>query len=145
MNASTHESPEFFQMACAATVRHAVDALRLGGRKIRPGNVLLMLTTAPRDWDEVSSLDHHEDSFCRQCLSDAYRRIETPEDRALFEDARHHFMSVLPYMSAQTRRLLEAAIKGVIPGLELAVQWDTGRRLKAEDRDSRDFWCEAVT
>lgn len=114
---------EFFQISCEATSRLAADALRLAGRQVTGKNITLMLATAPRNETESISVEFSDDSFCCQCLADARlfaSEQRTPDDEALYQAVRHHFLSVVPRLSPETRQLLEAAFLGTMCGVRHA-------------------------
>jgi hypothetical protein len=119
-NETTFQDLDFFRIACGVTARYAVDALRLAMRKVTPRIVVAMLTSAPRDWREASSLDHSEDSFCRQCLADAAASVAidgSAEDHAALHAVRRHFLDDLPALSPASRKLLEDAFVGIHHGM----------------------------
>lgn len=114
---------EFFQISCEATSRLAVDALRLAGRQVTSKDITLMLATAPRNETERISLEFSDDSFCCQCLADARLFVGeqgTPDNEALYQAVRHHFLSIVPSLSPETRQLLEAAFFGTMCGVRHA-------------------------
>ena len=117
---------ELLVISCETTSRLAVDALRMSGRQMTDKTITRMLTTAPRDETDVTSLEFFEDSFCCRFLTDAWRTVSqqgTTADKAQFRQVRHHFLEVVPGLSPQARQLLERAFRGTMSGLRYAEEF----------------------
>lgn len=113
---------DLFQSLCAATMRHASVVLQLADPPCQWHRVIELVRTAPHNLAEVRSSDFQANSLCCESLRIAARWVKrpggNPESQAALADAEWHFLGVLPRLNRSQRNLLEAAIGGVIWGME---------------------------
>jgi hypothetical protein len=119
----TPTTHDLFQSLCGATVRHACVLLRLAGTSCPMPRVAEMLRSAPRNVSDARSPAFHAESLCCETLRVAARWFRRPDGNAethsAFKDAEWHFLGVIPRLHPSRRRQLEAAVEGVVTGMQL--------------------------
>ncbi len=121
MTNQTQRVPEFWKEGCEATARHAIYVLRKAGKDVTGQSLIALLHSAPRSEAEVADSEKRNRSFFRKCLDIASTRLadldQAPDPD--FDAADFHFLVTLPAMAADTRKLLEDSVVGIITGLGL--------------------------
>lgn len=114
---------DLFQSLCAATVRHACVVLQLADTSWQAPRIAEILRTAPRSMAETRNPDFHTQSLCCETLRIAARWFKRTggnvETQTAFSDAEWHFLGVIPRLNRSQRRQLEAAVAGVVAGMQL--------------------------
>ena len=113
---------DLFQSLCSVTMRHACMVLQLADTPCPWHRVIELLRTAPHNLAEARSSDFQANSLCCESLRIAARWVKrpggNPESQAALADAEWHFLGVIPRLNRSQRSLLEAAIAGVVWGME---------------------------
>jgi hypothetical protein len=100
------EDGPFWEDSKDQLLRNAIDLVILAKGRISVGDLYLVLSSAPKSIEQSKSAEWQRDSFCYQCLREAYHRPKAPMKPEHFQILDEYWMGSFPELAEKTRSII---------------------------------------